>query len=123
MDKAPNLIGRRFTGWTVIERAVSRRGRSRWRCSCVCGNSRVVLGQALTSGESRCCGCMSGKLRGARNDAMRRAAAALQALVTLRDLRLEGRYVEASIREPIAWSKARAAVAELEKVGFAEDGR
>ena len=31
---------------------------AQWQCRCVCGNERVVVGPALSSGISRGCGCL-----------------------------------------------------------------
>jgi hypothetical protein len=63
-----NLLGRQFGSLTVLERARknSRRNHARWVCACDCGNRTVVTGCALTSGNTRSCGCLQKQIAGAR---------------------------------------------------------
>jgi hypothetical protein len=56
------LKGKHFTSLTVIERAGSdSRGQSLWLCQCVCGKKFNVIGYALTSGNTKSCGCLKTK--------------------------------------------------------------
>lgn len=52
-----DLSGRKFGLWTVISRTSDRK----WNCKCACGTERDVLPSGLKSGNSRCCGCDTGK--------------------------------------------------------------
>ena len=58
-----DLTGMVFGRWTVLGldgfKYTSSGGRlAQWQCRCVCGNERVVVGPALSSGISRGCGCL-----------------------------------------------------------------
>jgi len=58
MAKAVDLTGQRFGRQTVV-REVPKRGRCRcWLVICDCGTEKEVLGQALTSGHTKSCGCL-----------------------------------------------------------------
>ena len=61
MSKNPRLIdmsGKRYAMWTVHEQAGNTSGGGAlWRCTCDCGNERVVLGADIRKGKSRNCGC------------------------------------------------------------------
>lgn len=53
-----NEIGNTYGYLTVIERAENtKEGRARWLCQCKCGNTVVVLGKHLRSGNTKSCGC------------------------------------------------------------------
>jgi hypothetical protein len=53
-----NEIGNTYGYLTVIERAENtKEGRARWLCRCKCGNTTVVLGKHLRSGNTKSCGC------------------------------------------------------------------
>ena len=53
-----NEIGNTYGYLTVIERAENtEEGRARWLCQCKCGNTVVVLGKHLRSGNTKSCGC------------------------------------------------------------------
>ena len=63
---APNrldLVNKRFGRLLVIQDAGNRRGsgkgreESTWRCLCDCGNSKVITGSNLRSGDTLSCGC------------------------------------------------------------------
>lgn len=57
--KAKDLTGERFGRLTVIQRAGSYRDRhSTWLVKCDCGNEKIVAYNALTSGDTRSCGCL-----------------------------------------------------------------
>lgn len=56
--KAKDLTGMKFGRLTVIKRAAnSWDGKPMWECSCECGNNCVIYGSALTSGNTKSCGC------------------------------------------------------------------
>lgn len=53
-----NEIGNTYGYLTVIERAENtKEGRAQWLCQCKCGNTVVVLGKHLRSGNTKSCGC------------------------------------------------------------------
>lgn len=57
--KKLNLTGQRFGRWTVLsEDKKDKPGKSFWLCKCDCGELSSVLGSALTSGNSKSCGCL-----------------------------------------------------------------
>lgn len=59
MVAAAKLSGLRFGTLVVLERAESSpSGKTKWVCSCDCGDTAVVFGGALTSGHTRSCGCV-----------------------------------------------------------------
>lgn len=63
MGKFNDLTGKRFGRYTVVERApdhisASGRHRSQWKCVCDCGTEMLVMGENLTSGNSKSCGCL-----------------------------------------------------------------
>lgn len=53
-----DLMGKTFGRLTVIERGPSSKGRSRWRCSCVCGAEKLVYASSLLTGNTTSCGCL-----------------------------------------------------------------
>ena len=57
------LIGERFGSLVVIgESDSSKCGHAKWTCQCDCGKEVVVYGIALTSGNTKSCGCLKRKL-------------------------------------------------------------
>ena len=54
-----DLTGQVFGRLTVVSRAENSNGRTRWLCLCECGNNKIVPSDALRSGKSRSCGCLS----------------------------------------------------------------
>ena len=63
MGKFIDLTGQKFGRLTVLSRAEGRvepsgKKRTRWACRCDCGNTCVVLGEALTRGATMSCGCL-----------------------------------------------------------------
>jgi hypothetical protein len=54
--RALELTGQRFGHYTVIRRLPNTK-RSKWLCRCDCGERREVLGNNLTRGNSKGCGC------------------------------------------------------------------
>lgn len=64
MAKRSNLIGRKFSELTVIEDAGNnRRGMSRWKARCSCGNITTVDIGHLNSGHTTSCGCRQGRFK------------------------------------------------------------
>lgn len=56
--KAINLIGQRFGRLIVVERRQNATHyRPRWLVQCDCGNRFETVGNALTSGNTKSCGC------------------------------------------------------------------
>lgn len=52
-------VGNIYTYLTVLERATNtKEGRAKWLCQCKCGNTCVVLGKHLRSGNTKSCGCL-----------------------------------------------------------------
>jgi hypothetical protein len=58
MGKRIDLIGKRFGKLTVIEKAPNKGGKTRWLCSCDCGNTTIVPTNCLMRGHSKSCGCL-----------------------------------------------------------------
>lgn len=60
-----DLTGRRFGRLTVIEQVgdhiINTTGQhlSQWLCKCDCGNIKIIIGNALKSGMTKSCGCIS----------------------------------------------------------------
>ena len=58
MGKMRDLTGQVFGKLTVIECAGKLDGKNYyWHCKCECGNEKDVVGSALTSGNTKTCGC------------------------------------------------------------------
>lgn len=54
------MAGKKFGQWTVLGRDKNTKHSGRqmfWRCRCVCGTHRSVVGQSLRNGASSSCGC------------------------------------------------------------------
>ena len=59
MPKQLNLIGQTFGRLTVIEKTdLRKRGSVIWKCKCACGKEHLVATPALTTGQSKSCGCL-----------------------------------------------------------------
>ena len=55
-----NLLDETFGRWTVISFAGTNKHKDAvWNCVCSCGTEKVVSGYAITSGNSRSCGCLN----------------------------------------------------------------
>lgn len=61
-----DLTGQRFGRLTVLERAPNQNGRVAYLCRCQCGTELTVLGQNLTNGCSKSCGCLNHELAAQR---------------------------------------------------------
>lgn len=57
MPKFIDLTGMRFGKLTVIERAETQYGKTRWKCLCDCGKYTYTITHRLTSGATQSCGC------------------------------------------------------------------
>ena len=58
-----NITGQRFGRLVVLERAENgNHNQTRWKCLCDCGNTTIVLGGNLQSGNTKSCGCLGSEL-------------------------------------------------------------
>lgn len=55
-----DLTGKIFGRLTVLEKSPrhNKHGQPFWKCVCICGSEKEVLGPNLRSGRSRSCGCV-----------------------------------------------------------------
>ena len=60
MGRAIDLIGLKF-GELTVEGREPCQGSPRWRCSCSCGEKKVILGQSLRRGDTKSCGHLAKK--------------------------------------------------------------
>ncbi len=58
MGKAKDLTGQTFNQLTVISSQGSKNGKFYWLCACTCGETAIVRGSHLTSGNTQSCGCL-----------------------------------------------------------------
>lgn len=57
--RAVEMIGRRFGRLVVVEKAgVDRWKHLTWRVACDCGETRIVEGNSLRTGNTTSCGCL-----------------------------------------------------------------
>ncbi len=62
MGKAIDLSGKHFGQLTVIEKAgKNKQGHTLWLCRCVCGEERMISTASLNTGNSKSCGCSTGR--------------------------------------------------------------
>lgn len=55
-----NIIGNKYNRWTVISyEGVDKKRNGLWKCSCECGNIKIVRGYTLTGNTSKSCGCFN----------------------------------------------------------------
>lgn len=66
MPKLIDLSGQRFGRLTVIERADSSKGKTKWLCKCECGKETVVFASNLTRGIAKSCGCLRNEVTSKR---------------------------------------------------------
>ncbi len=52
-----DLSGQTFGRWHVSDEVRPGQGGPYWKCRCVCGTIKFVVGRTLVSGESTSCGC------------------------------------------------------------------
>lgn len=56
--KKHSLTGQWFGRLQVLQFVDTEKSHTRWLCQCKCGQQRIVLGTALTSGNTKSCGCL-----------------------------------------------------------------
>lgn len=61
-----DLSGQKF-GMLTVKRKVIIDGQTYWECTCACGNTKNVKGNALRSGMVKTCGCRTGTREKIRN--------------------------------------------------------
>lgn len=61
MPRAIDRSGKKYGRLLVIRRAGSIKGRPLFECLCDCGNSAIVRGAHLASGNTKSCGCANHK--------------------------------------------------------------
>lgn len=62
--RVKNLVGQKFGRLTVIELDKSNKHNGvYWICKCDCGNTSIVRSDALTSGNTKYCGCLASEQR------------------------------------------------------------
>lgn len=57
-EKSKIKIGDKFGRWVVLENIGVRKEKTYFKCLCICGNIKVVLGSHLSSNHSKSCGCL-----------------------------------------------------------------
>lgn len=64
LGRRKDLTGKQFGYLTVLKRVgYSETSHSAlWECKCKCGNIKIVLGNDLTYGHTKSCGCQKGKI-------------------------------------------------------------
>lgn len=60
------MSGARVGTLLVVRRVGTRHGMALWECSCDCGNSCLLTGNILRSGDRRSCGCLRHELQRAK---------------------------------------------------------
>jgi len=59
MPPSPELKGKKFGRWVVLERTLkTRNGKVLWKCCCCCGETREIPTGNLVSGLTHSCGCV-----------------------------------------------------------------
>lgn len=60
--KLQDLTGQKFGRLTVLSRdGLASNGQVRWLCQCECSKTKTVLGGSLKSGNTKSCGCSTGR--------------------------------------------------------------
>lgn len=67
VHRAEDLSGRQFGRWTVLARAETRGGQSRFLCRCACGIEKDVARPTLLNGDSTSCGCYRDEVSGTQS--------------------------------------------------------
>lgn len=61
LGKAAELVGKKYSNLTVIQRVGSLRGAAAWLCRCECGDTTIATTGALLNGHKTSCGCLRGR--------------------------------------------------------------
>lgn len=62
MNNLRDLIGKKFGKLTIIKRVENdKNNRTQYLCKCDCGKEKIIRGSSITSGNTRSCGCLSGR--------------------------------------------------------------
>lgn len=62
----PDLTGKVFTRWTVIEPSPEQTKPAKYLCICECGNSKNISAYNLMNGLSHSCGCLKSEILSAK---------------------------------------------------------
>ena len=61
--------GQKFNRLTVLGYSHSdRRWRKFYKAKCDCGNKKIIMGSAMTSGNTKSCGCLSFEVKKRKRD-------------------------------------------------------
>ena len=63
MGKYIDITGEKYGRLTVIEKAESKNGKTRWLCQCDCGNTKIVYSNDIRTGKTKSCGCLALEIR------------------------------------------------------------
>lgn len=71
-----DIVGKKFTRWTVISVCVEKDkfGFYNYECVCECGNTKIITRSSLTSGKSQSCGCLNKELTSIRTKELHKNA-------------------------------------------------
>lgn len=61
-----DLVGKKFTRLTVIEKADPINKRRSWKCICDCGKEKIVKESYLKNNDTKSCGCLNTEKRSLR---------------------------------------------------------
>ena len=66
MRKLIDITGQRYGRLTVVERVpgANKHGQVQWLCKCDCGETTIVAGYSLKTGNNKSCGCLRGNPTG-----------------------------------------------------------
>lgn len=102
-----DITGQRFGRLVVIERDFSIKKLGLWKCSCDCGNTKVVRSAFLRAGRTISCGCAKHDMPGLTSPAIRGMLAAVLARRRTRQTLAGGSYTAAQIEELYRRQKGR----------------
>ena len=57
-----DITGKQYGRWTVLGRGPNSNKNKMWFCRCECGKERLIQYSALSSGDSKSCGCLRSEL-------------------------------------------------------------
>lgn len=70
-----DMAGKKIGKLTVLDRVGSWGSQVWWRCSCECGNEKIISGASLRRGKTQSCGCV---YRASRRDIARKSIAKIK---------------------------------------------